>query len=98
MRNRAAVAADLNDINFVAILGVATALVCTCDADSGQADSVCTCDADSGQADSDAPSVTALDLQGVWEAERYPGARRKALCELYSYDELQAEFSYRRSV
>ena len=51
MGDRAAVAADLSDINFVGILGVATALICSCDADSGQADSA-------------VRSVTALDLQG----------------------------------
>ena len=46
-----AVAADLSDINFVGILGVATALICSCDADGGQADDV-------------VRAITALDLEG----------------------------------
>ena len=51
MGDRAAVAADLSDINFVGILGVATALICSCDADGGQADDV-------------VRAITALDLEG----------------------------------
>ena len=43
MGDRTAIAADLSDINFVGILGVATALICTCDADGGQADSAVKC-------------------------------------------------------